>query len=85
MEQSQKVGGRGGWRGGGRPKGSTLSPQIKRVMLTGIRLPQWIVDWIKCQEISGGRVIEEALVEHYRLSPPSSNTVSNPLKKRKRG
>jgi hypothetical protein len=77
--------GRGGWRGGGRPKGSTIAHDIKRIILTGVRLPQWIVDWIKSQEKSGGRVIEEALVEHYRLSPSASNTVSDPKKKRNRG
>jgi len=76
--------GRGGWRGGGRPKGSTISPQLKRVMLTGIRLPQWIVDWIKSQEKSGGRIIEEGLVKYYRLKAPASQSVKSPIKKRTR-
>jgi hypothetical protein len=42
-------------------------------MLTGTRLPQWIVDWIKSQERSGGRIIEEALLKYFRLKPPASN------------
>ena len=59
--------GRGGWRGGGRPKGSTISPHLKRVNLNDFRLPRWIVDWIKSQPESGGRVMEEAIVEYYKL------------------
>jgi hypothetical protein len=78
--------GRGGQRkGGGRPKGSTISPHLKRVNLPDFRLPQWIVDWIKSQEKSGGRIIEEAVVKHYRLMPPVSESVKRPIKKRKRG
>jgi len=77
--------GRGGWRkGGGRPKGSTISPHLKRVNLTGFRLPQWIVDWIKSQEKSGGRIIEDALVKYYRLKPPApkdKKTVTKPKRR----
>ena len=76
--------GRGGRRkGGGRPKGSTISPHLKRVNLPDFRLPQWIVDWIKSQERSGGRIIEEALVKYYRLKPPTSKD-KKPLTKPKR-
>jgi hypothetical protein len=62
--------GRGGWRGGGRPKGSTIPVHLKRVKLTPFRLPQWIVDWLKARPESGGRLIEEALVKHFNLKPP---------------
>jgi len=78
--------GRGGRRkGGGRPKGSTISPHLKRVNLTGFRLPQWVVDWIKSQDRSGGRMIEEALVKHYKLKQPVSVSEKRPIKKRTRG
>jgi hypothetical protein len=60
-----------------------MSPQLKRVNLTGFRLPQWIVDWIKSQERSGGRIIEEALVKHCRLKPPASKD-RKPVTKPKR-
>ena len=77
--------GRGGRRkGGGRPKGSTISPHLKRVNLPDFRLPQWIVDWMKSQERSGGRIIEEALVKYYRLKPPASKdkkTVTKPKRR----
>jgi len=77
--------GRGGRRkGSGRPKGSTISPHLKRVNLPDFRLPQWIVDWIKSQERSGGRMIEEALVKYYRLKAPASQSVKSPIKKRTR-
>ena len=77
--------GRGGRRkGGGRPKGSTISPHLKRVNLPDFRLPQWIVDWMKSQERSGGRIIEEALVKYYRLKPPApkdKKTVTKPKRR----
>ena len=60
--------GRGGYRpGAGRPKAAT---HLKRVKLTPFRLPQWIVDWIRQQPKSGGRVIEEAMIHHYNLKEP---------------
>jgi hypothetical protein len=77
--------GRGSYRGGGRPKGSTISPQLKRESLTNFRLPKWIIDWIKSQERSGGRVIEEALIKHYRLKQHVSESGKKPIKKRIRG
>jgi len=60
----------GGWRGGGRPKGSTIAPHLKRVNLNLFRLPQWIVDWLRVRPESGGRLIEEALINHFKLKPP---------------
>jgi hypothetical protein len=60
--------GRGGYRlGAGRPKVAT---HLKRVKLTPFRLPQWIVDWLKARPESGGRLIEEALINHFKLKPP---------------
>ena len=62
--------GRGGWRGGGRPKGSTMPPHLKRINLNDFRLPKWIVDWLKAQPESGGRLMEEAIVKYYKLKQP---------------
>ena len=63
--------GRGGYRpGGGRPKGSTMPVHLKRVKLTPFRLPQWIVDWLRARPESGGLLIEEALINHFKLKPP---------------
>jgi hypothetical protein len=61
-----------------------MPAQLRRVMLTGTRLPQWIVDWIKSQERSGGRIIEEALIKHYRLKAPApigKKTVTKPRRR----
>jgi hypothetical protein len=69
--------GRGGYRkGGGRPKGSTMPPHLKRVNLNDFRLPQWIVDWLKAQDYSGGRLMEEAIVKYYKLKPPGKKYVA---------
>ena len=38
--------------------------------LNDFRLPQWIVDWLKAQDYSGGRLMEEAIVKYYKLKPP---------------
>ena len=63
--------GRGGYRkGGGRPKGSIKPPNLKRINLNDFRLPQWIVDWLKAQPESGGRLMEEAIVNYYKLNQP---------------
>ena len=60
--------GRGGYRpGSGRPK---MATHLKRVKLTPFRLPQWIVDWLRARPESGGRLIEQALLEHFNLKPP---------------
>jgi hypothetical protein len=53
------------------------------VNLPDFRLPQWIVDWMKSQERSGGRIIEEALVKYYRLKPPTPKD-KKPVTKPKR-
>ena len=86
MKEVKLKSGRGGSRkGSGRPRGSTILPPLKRVGLTGFRLPQWVVDWIKSQDRSGGRMIEEALVKHYKLKQPVSVSEKRPIKKRTRG
>ena len=69
--------GRGGRRkGAGRPKGSNKPPHLRRVTLPDFRLPQWIVDWLKAQDYSGGRLIEEALIKYYKLEHPDEKRVS---------
>lgn len=36
----------------------------------GYRLPKWIVDWMREQNVSSTQLIENALIEEYRLDPP---------------
>lgn len=59
---------RGGSReGAGRP---AIKTKTKRVPLAGARIPGWLMDWLRDQGNMGGR-IEAALIEKYKLTPPS--------------
>ena len=61
--------GRGGaGRGQGRkPVDVTLKREVK-----AIRLPAWIWQWIDQQENDRGHVIEEALRQYYKITPPTT-------------
>jgi hypothetical protein len=62
---------RGGVRkGAGRPLGSFK--QDKKVMVS-LRLPKYIVDWLRSQEYSQSVLVEEALLEHFRISKQSTS------------
>jgi hypothetical protein len=37
-----------------------------------IRLPAWIWQWIDQQETDRGHVIEEALRQYYKITPPTT-------------
>jgi len=62
--------GRGGAReGAGRPKGirkKIKSPSEYRQTI-GVRLPAWIVDWIKAHPDPAGRIIENAILKTYKI------------------
>ena len=61
-----KYGGRGGPRkGAGRPKGQVVPDRDRRERL-GIRLPAWMVDWLRSQPLNPGQVIEAALWKTHR-------------------
>lgn len=49
-------------------------PKIKnecfRRVLETIRLPRYIVEWLDHKPDSSGKVIEEALIEHYNIEKP---------------
>ena len=59
-------------RGGARPgAGRPVMPiHLKRNPLHDFRVQQWIIDWLKAQPESGGRLIERAVIEMYRLKQP---------------
>lgn len=46
-----------------------LPEHEKRVNVT-VKLPQWLIDWLRVQAASQGRIIEDALIKEYRLMPP---------------
>ena len=61
---------KGGKRAGaGRPHGSTYPEGNKRKPV-GVRLPVWLVDWLKNHPEPSGRLIERALKMTYNLKPP---------------
>lgn len=55
---------------GGRPAGSTIPTNLRRVNLNSFRLPQWIVDWLKSHPRQGSKMIEEAVVEYWKIKKP---------------
>lgn len=40
----------------------------RRVNVT-VKLPRWLRDWLKVQQVSQGRLIEQALVEQFKIQP----------------
>ena len=65
--------GRGGARpGAGRPKGihTLIKPESDRRQTIGVRLPKWMVQWLKKHDESAGRVIERALLMAHKLKEP---------------
>lgn len=58
---------RGGKReGAGRP---IASEEERRVPVT-VRLPRWLVRFLRAQGKSQGWIIEDALIQRYKLIPP---------------
>lgn len=63
---------RGGVRpGAGRPKGSTIPEDEKRHRYQ-VRLPQHVIQWLRSQPESSGRLIERALIMTYDLKEPKT-------------
>jgi hypothetical protein len=61
---------RGGKRpGAGRPKASTY-PKERRRKPINVRLPLWLVDWLKKNPESSGRLIERASMMTYDIKEP---------------
>lgn len=52
-------------RKGPKPK----NPQLVKVPV-GYKLPRWIIAWMAAQDKSRAKLIEEALIAHYRISMP---------------
>lgn len=49
-----------------------IEDEAQRRNTISIRLPQWIIDWLRVWQKEGqssmGELIEHALIEHYRIS-----------------
>lgn len=59
--------GQGRFEGGRKP----LSPDdmTRRVNVT-VKLPLWLREWLKVQDIAQSRLIEAALIETYQIEKP---------------
>jgi len=65
--------GRGGARpGAGRPKGihTPIKAQAVKRQTIGVRLPAWMVEWVKGQNEPAGRIIEKAIINTFNLKEP---------------
>ena len=51
-------------QGPGRPK---VPAHLKRNKMTGIRIQQWMIDWLISQPGSSGQMVEKALIEKYGI------------------
>ena len=62
---------RGRKAGQGRFEGGrkALPESEKRVNVT-VKLPQWLREWLKVQNIAQSRLIETALIETYQIEKP---------------
>jgi len=65
----------GARKGAGRPPSD---PLLKKIPVS-YKLPRWLVSWMKKQGSSNAIIIEEAIVKHYKLTPPA-NLYKHPLK-----
>jgi len=68
--------GRGGKRdGAGRPAGTgrPIVEESERRLHRGIRLPRWVLEWCDAQDEPLARIVERALIEHYKLRKRGEN------------
>lgn len=56
--------------GSGRP---TRPPGFKK-LTKGVRLTEWVWDWLDQQEEPRGTMLEAALIEKHNLKPPTAST-----------
>ena len=63
--------GQGRFEGGRKP----LSPNdmTRRVNVT-VKLPLWLREWLKAQDIAQSRLIETALGETYKIEKPTNES-----------
>jgi len=50
--------------GPGRPP---VPDHLKRNKMTGIRIQQWMIDWLISESGSSGQIVEKALIEKYGI------------------
>lgn len=53
--------------GAGRPP---IDPQLLKIPV-GYKLPRWLVDWLRAQDVPAAQLIEDALRRRHKLKPPT--------------
>lgn len=59
-------------KSGGAREGAGRKPvpeQLKKIPV-GYKLPRWLVDWLRDQDIPAAQLIEEALCKRHKLKRP---------------
>lgn len=66
-----RIAGQGRFEGGRKP----LSPDdmTRRVNVT-VKLPLWLREWLKVQDIAQSRLIETALINQYQIETPEKES-----------
>ena len=57
--------------GGARPGSGRkpAKPELKKIPV-GMKLPRWLVEWLRAQPESMPKLIEEALIARHKLKQP---------------
>lgn len=58
-----------GWKreGAGLPP---IDPKMVKVPV-GYKIPRWLVDWLRSQDVPAAQLIEDALRRRHKLKPPA--------------
>ena len=58
----------------GNPRGAGRKPsppELKKIPV-GVKLPRWLVDWLRAQDEPAAQLIEDALRRRHKLKPPDA-------------
>lgn len=60
-------------RGGAQPgSGRPACPPGFKKLTKGVRLTEWVWDWLDAQDDPRGTMLEEALIKVHKLKPPTA-------------
>ena len=65
------------------PKGAGRKPlpeHLKKVKLHDFRLPEWIVEWLLSHKGKASQLLEEAIINHFHLSPTEEFIMQNTIR-----
>jgi len=59
------------------PAGAPHKPPALVKVPVGLKLPRWLIDWMRTQDQSMAVLIEDALCKRHKLKPPNSNSTTD--------